>query len=269
MSFQDLQNGGKPSSSSSSRTQNPSQAVAAGIFQINTAVAAFRRLVDIIGSAKDTPDHRQKLHTARQRIMQLVKDTSAKLKSLSESDLTSNVNPGKKIEDAKLARDFQTTLQEFQKVQQLAAERESAYSPAPPSSLSTTSSSVKHSIPTMDEENQPFLIEQKRQEVLLLGNEIAFNEAIIEEREQGIREIQDQIDQANEIFKDLAVLVHEQGVVIDDIHSNIEVSSAATTQARVQLSKASKSAKSRTSWCWWLLGIFVLILVILLLVLIL
>lgn len=53
-----------------------------------------------------------------------------------------------------------------------------------------------------------------RQEVLLLDNEIAFNEAVIEEREQGIHEIQQQIGEVNEIFKDLAVLVHEQGAMI-------------------------------------------------------
>ncbi|GMN57360.1 hypothetical protein TIFTF001_026473 [Ficus carica] len=81
----------------------------------------------------------------------------------------------------------------------------------------------------------------------MVGNEIAFNEAIIEEREQGIRDIEEQIGEANEIFKDLAVLVHEQGAVIDDIHSNIEDSSAAATQTRVQLAKASKSVKSRCS----------------------
>ena len=121
MSFQDLQNGGRPSSSSISRT-SPSQAVAAGIFQINTAVAGFRRLVDGLGTAKDTPDHRQKLsalpssssffsfcffsgfeissligcffarHNSRQRILQLVKETSAKLKALSESDQAADAN---------------------------------------------------------------------------------------------------------------------------------------------------------------------------------
>lgn len=53
-----------------------------------------------------------------------------------------------------------------------------------------------------------------RQEFLLLDNEIAFNEAIIEERDQGIHEIQQQIGEVNEIFKDLAVLVHEQGTMI-------------------------------------------------------
>ncbi|XVF16083.1 hypothetical protein REPUB_Repub10bG0000800 [Reevesia pubescens] len=259
MSFQDVPTAARPSlSSPSMASKSPSQAVAAGIFQINTAVSAFRRLVDAIGTAKDTLDHRQKLHNTRQRILQLVKETSAKLKALSESDHDPTVNPSKKIEDAKLARDFQSTLQEFQKVQQLASERESTYSPAaPPPSLPTTSSSDDSWAPTLPQEKQPFLMEQRSpiyipifwvKEVILLDNEIAFNEAMIEEREQGIREVEEQIGQVSEIFKDLAVLVHEQGVVIDDISSNIDSSSAATTQARVQLAKASKSVKSQTSW---------------------
>ena len=49
-----------------------------------------------------------------------------------------------------------------------------------------------------------------------MDNEIVFNEAIIEEREQGIQEIQQQIGEVNEIFKDLAVLVHEQGTIIGE-----------------------------------------------------
>lgn len=53
-----------------------------------------------------------------------------------------------------------------------------------------------------------------RQDVVFVENEITFNEAIIEEREQGIKEIQQQISEVNEIFKDLAVLVHEQGTMI-------------------------------------------------------
>ncbi|KAK4367817.1 hypothetical protein RND71_011609 [Anisodus tanguticus] len=40
------------------------------------------------------------------------------------------------------------------------------------------------------------------------NNEIAFNEAITEEREQRIQEIQQQIGEVNEIFKDLDVLFH-------------------------------------------------------------
>ncbi|KAI5651018.1 hypothetical protein M9H77_37023 [Catharanthus roseus] len=140
MSFQDLQR--ENVGNRSSRAPSQSQGVAAGIFQINTAVSGFRRLVDAIGTSKDTPDHRQKLHATTQRILQLVKETSAKLKSVSQSDRGANANPNKRIEDAKLARDFQTTLQEFQKVQQLASERESMFSPSfPPSSSGTVSDS--------------------------------------------------------------------------------------------------------------------------------
>lgn len=105
-----------------------------------------------------------------------------------------------------------------------------------------------------------------------MDNEIAFNEAIIEERDQGIQEIQQQIGEVNEIFKDLAVLVHEQGTMIgklismhlilihsmikeadivflfpDDIGSNIEGAHAATAQAKSQLVKAAKSQRSNSS----------------------
>ncbi|KAM7275515.1 hypothetical protein ACFE04_017381 [Oxalis oulophora] len=269
MSFQDVQGFGSTSASTLRSTKtSPSQEVAAGIFKINTAVSSFRRLVDAVGTAKDTPDHRLKLHNTRQRILQLVKETSAKLKALSESDHQSNVNPSKKIEDAKLARDFQITLQEFQKVQQLASERESTYSPALPPQ-STTFDSGDQSTPTIDEDQRPLMMEQKRVEILLLDNEISFNEAMIEEREQGIREIEQQIGETNEIFRDLAVLVHDQGVVIDDIHSNIENSAGATTQANVLLAKASKSTKIKSSWCWWVLGAVIVVVIIIVLVVVL
>lgn len=53
-----------------------------------------------------------------------------------------------------------------------------------------------------------------RQEVLQLDNEIVYNEAIIEEREQAIQDIQQQIGEVHEVFKDLATLVHSQGIII-------------------------------------------------------
>ena len=43
--------------------------------------------------------------------------------------LNFKVQASKKIADAKLAKDFQAVLKEFQKAQRLAAERETAYSP--------------------------------------------------------------------------------------------------------------------------------------------
>ncbi|XP_068666879.1 syntaxin-22-like isoform X2 [Aristolochia californica] len=235
MSFQDLESNVKLIGRQRGPTGNTS--VASGIFQINTAVLGLRRLVEAIGTVKDTPEHRQKIHDTRQRIGQLVKETSAKLRALTDSDIQDS-NPSKRIEDAKLARDFQAILQEYQKVQQLAAERESTYAPSvPPSSFPSSSSTTEQTNQEEDQDSQTLLRDQKRLEVLLLDTEVAFHEAIIDEREQGVKEIQDQIVEANEIMKDLAVLIHDQGITIDQVESNIEGAYSATVQAKTQLSK--------------------------------
>ncbi|KAH1096623.1 hypothetical protein J1N35_013544 [Gossypium stocksii] len=76
------------------------------------------------------PRHKTRLH-----IGQLVKDTSAKLKQASESDHRAEVSASKKVADAKLAKDFQAVLKEFQKAQRLAAERETAYTPFVPQAV--------------------------------------------------------------------------------------------------------------------------------------
>eukprot|EP00249_Psilotum_nudum_P020024 c27526_g1_i1 orf=446-1273(+) len=273
MSFQDLEAGipfpakKEPLQSK----QDPSQAVAAGIFQINTAVSTFKRLVNTLGTPKDTPELRQKLHKTRQHVGQLAKETSAKLKAASETDHVTEVSANKKVADAKLAKDFQSVLKEFQKAQRIAAERETAYMPfvrqaVLPSSYATSEVNLTLE-DKQSQEERVLLVEQRRQEVLHLDNEIVFNEAVIEERDQGIREIQQQIGEVNEIFKDLAVLVHEQGVMIDDIDSNIESSHAEVVQANKQLSKASKSQKSNSSLVCLLLVIFGVVLLIIIIVL--
>ncbi|XP_073020483.1 syntaxin-22-like [Primulina eburnea] len=272
MSFQDLESGrglGSMRRGLVNGKQDPTQAVASGIFQINTAVSTFQRLVNTLGTAKDTPELREKLHKTRLHIGQLVKDTSDKLKLASENDHRMEGAASKKITDAKLAKDFQAVLKEFQKAQRLAAERETAYTPfvshaVLPSSYTASEIDVSSE---KSPEQRALLVESRRQEILLLDNEIAFNEAIIDEREQGIQEIQQQIGEVNEIFKDLAVLVHEQGVMIDDISSNIEGSHAATAQGKTQLVKAAKTQRSNSSLTCLLLVIFGIVLLIVIVVL--
>uniref|UniRef100_A0A1U7XQ16 Syntaxin-23-like n=2 Tax=Nicotiana sylvestris TaxID=4096 RepID=A0A1U7XQ16_NICSY len=137
-----------------------------------------KHLVDSDNSNQKLGTHKTRLH-----IGQLVKDTSARLKQASETDHRVEVSASKKITDAKLAKDFQAVLKELQKAQCLAAERETAYTPFVPQA-------VQHSIYTDGEidvtsdkgpEQRSLLVESRRQEVLLLDNEISFNEAIIED----------------------------------------------------------------------------------------
>lgn len=265
MSFQDLE-AGRPLNARRnliSGKQDATQAVASGIFQINTAVSTFQRLVNTLGTPKDTPELREKLHKTRLHIGQLVKDTSSKLKEASEIDHRQDVTQSKKITDAKLAKDFQAVLKEFQKAQQLAAERETTYTPFDPQGAHS-SSEIGISFDRSQE--QRALVESRRQEVLVLDNEISFNEAVIEEREQGIQEVQQQIGEVNEIFKDLAVLVHDQGAMIDDIGTHIENAHSATAQGKSHLVKASKTQRSNSSLTCLLMVIFGIILLIVIIV---
>ncbi|KAL1192841.1 Syntaxin-22 [Cardamine amara subsp. amara] len=266
MSFQDLESGkGRSTRKINGGRQDSTQAVASGIFQINTGVSTFQRLVNTLGTPRDTPELRDKLHKTRLHIGQLVKDTSAKLKEASETDHRSGVNPSKKIADAKLAKDFQAVLKEFQKAQQTAAERETTYTPFVPQSTQPSSYTANEVDKVPEQRAQ--LVESRRQELVLLDNEIAFNEAVIEEREQGIQEIHTQIGEVNEIFKDLAVLVNDQGVMIDDIGTHIDNSRAATSQGRSQLAQAAKTQRSNSSLTCLLLVIFGIVLLIVIIVL--
>ncbi|XP_050385647.1 syntaxin-22 [Argentina anserina] len=287
MSFRDLESGLPPQhqrqslyskKSNSNSTSNfyeknkeeaePSRLVAAGIFQLQTAVSSFYRLVNSLGTPKDTLQLRDNLHKTRTHIGQLVKDVSAKLKQASETDHHAQVSVVKKIADAKLAKNFQAALKDYQKAQRLAAERETAYAPFVPKQLVPSSYSPQEQEMSSGRspKQQALLLESERQEILLSDNEIAFNEAIIEEREQGIQEIQQQISEVNEIFKDLAVLVQDQGALIDDFSSNVENSHSATAQAASQLMKASKLQKSNSSLTCLLLVIFGVILMIVIIV---
>ncbi|KAG6383382.1 hypothetical protein SASPL_156866 [Salvia splendens] len=210
MSFLDVGIASKPTSAA--KNPSESQAVAAALFQANTAVALLMP---------------------------------------SEPPRTPPITPNRKVQDSKLAKDLQTTLQEFQKLQHLASERESKFSPVVPlpSSITISTPDDQYAESSFERENDDsFLMEQKRQEIRLLDNDVAFNEAVIEEREHGIEEIQGQVREVNEMFKDLAVLVNEQSRAVDDIEHGIEVSAVSTTQAKLQLSKASKSGNSKTSW---------------------
>ncbi|KAI3950058.1 hypothetical protein MKW98_008503 [Papaver atlanticum] len=259
-SFQDLEAGGTFASKrrdSINRKQDLKQAV----FKINTSVTSFKLLVLNLGTSKDTPQLRQKLRSTRLQIAQLLKDTLANLKQADDTDQCIEVGARKKIaaDVNKLAKDFESVLQEFQK-------REVQYAPfvhrSVPSSCSTTRELNRNS-----DEQRTALIESRRHDVLLLDNEIVLNEAIIEEREQGIQEIQNEIVEIHEIFKDLAVLVHEQGDAILEIDKNVYKSHTAIEQGKSQLEKAAKTQKSNSSLTCMLWVIFALVLLIVIIVL--
>ena len=55
----------------------------------------------------------------------------------------------------------------------------------------------------------------------MFENDIQFNEALINERDQELRHIEQSIVDVNEIFRDLGGLVHEQQFMLGELFLNL------------------------------------------------
>ncbi|PWZ22999.1 Syntaxin-22 [Zea mays] len=131
MSFADLEAGALRAPLGRKARGGPNDARAL-VFQITTAVASYRRLLNSLGTPKDTITLRDNLHKTSQNILQLAKDAKDKLQKAAEADKSTDTSADKRIADMKLAKDFAATMEEFRKLQSLAIQRETAYKPVVP-----------------------------------------------------------------------------------------------------------------------------------------
>ncbi|XP_065186341.1 syntaxin-16-like [Sycon ciliatum] len=85
------------------------------------------------------------------------------------------------------------------------------------------------------------------------------NSAMVEEREREITSIVQSIGDLNEIFRDLATMIAEQGTVLDRIDYNIELAAVKIEDGHKQLVKAEKHQKSsRKMLCILVLAVIVI-----------
>lgn len=64
----------------------------------------------------------------------------------------------------------------------------------------------------------------------------------LEDRERAMRQLESDIGDVNEIFKDLATLVHDQGEIIDSIESNIESTAVSVENGTQQLQQVGQTS---------------------------
>lgn len=93
------------------------------------------------------------------------------------------------------------------------------------------------------------------------------NTQVIAEREEEVNKIVRSIVDLNEIFKDLANMVHEQGTVLDRIDYNIEQTQVQVQEGYKQLQKAERYQRNnRKMHCILILAATIIVLVILLII---
>lgn len=115
------------------------------------------------------------------------------------------------------------------------------------------------SIPLMDDGEDMTLYEQGfTDDQLALVQQ---NTVTVEEREREIRQIVQSISDLNEIFRDLAGMIVEQGTVLDRIDYNIEQASIKTDDGLKHLQKAEKYQKKNRKMLVILI-LFVLVIIL-------
>jgi len=106
-----------------------------------------------------------------------------------------------------------------------------------------------------EDNDQEHLI-KKNQNQLVDSNKLQFQDSIIQQRDAEIKAIQKQMVEVNEIFKDIAHLVGEQGEIVDNVFLNIQQSRQHVGEGTKALTDANKSSTAGRS-CLCYLAIFI------------
>lgn len=102
-----------------------------------------------------------------------------------------------------------------------------------------------------DDDEVKFLEQERKREEQQIQDQIIEDDlTLIRDREERIRQLESDILDVNEIFKDLATMVNEQGETIDSIEGNVDKAYTNVETGTSQLAKAAEyQKKSRKKMC--------------------
>lgn len=168
-----------------------------------------------------------------------------------------------KYNQQKLSREFQASGSQFQTIQRLALEKQRASASAARTALDTNAPSSPQQY--SDNSQQQSQVQEQEQLRLASQDEVDFQDSLIVERESEIRNIEQSVGELNELFRDVAHIVHEQGGQLDTISNNVQNVATDTRQADVELRSASRhQRRARSKACCLLLILAVVLTIIIL-----
>ena len=172
-----------------------------------------------------------------------------------------------KYTQQKLSREFQASGTEFQSIQRLALEKQRASATAARSGVDPAADRPYTDSPDGQQQQQ----QTQEQDTLRLASqdEVDFQESLIIERESEIRNIEQSVGELNELFRDVAHIVHEQGGQLDTIDGNVQNVAQDTRHADLELRSANKYQKAARGKACCLLLILAIVLIVVVLAVIL
>jgi t-SNARE complex subunit (syntaxin) len=235
-------------------------------FNVQRIVQSVEKMVATIGTPKETPRTQQQIQQALEEAKDLIKQSTSMLKQLSQLDGGSASEKRKReLEQKKLRDDLDQVANHFKDVYKAAIKKEQdTITRERAESVRGASGGGRYN--SRNEEKQSLLDDEYDQR-RIMQQDVAHNTALIEEREQGMRELESQMTEINEIFKDIATMVNDQGHALDSIEQNLTYTRDHVEEGTTQLTHASRYQKSARNKAFCLLIIVVIVAAILAIVL--
>lgn len=233
--------------------------ISGGIQRMVLNVSQIDGMNGLIGTASDNPELRDRLHKLQHETNQLAHKISQQIKELT------NVLPSqipeeqrqRKLHKEKLMDEFTTVLKNFQSSQRRQKDKEKE------AIQRTKSKATSPTDPYAEEElanGQMVGVGSAKQQTSI---SVEDDFELLQDRERNVRQLEADITDVNQIFKDLSVLVHEQGEVIDCIEANVESTSLNIARGTEQLRTAHNyKAKIREKKCCLIITAVVIIVIV-------
>ncbi|THC99872.1 hypothetical protein EYZ11_000684 [Aspergillus tanneri] len=226
------------------------------LFGLTSSITRLSDQIALLGTRRDTERVRERVHNLLEQARGGFKEVGEGIKKVQTWQ-----DPSQKWTQQKLSSEFKATLEEFQTVQRRALEKQRA------SAVAARAAVEEGELPSAEvgTEQQQQIQQLEQQPRLANQDEVDFQESLIIEREAEIRNIEQSVGELNELFRDVAHIVHEQGGQLDIISENVERVTTDTRGANVELRGASRHQKNARNKACCLLVILAVILLIIVL----
>lgn len=195
----------------------------------------LKKMIDSVGSSLDSRDLRHKLSAVQSETNQLTKDTNMAIKIYGDSPVFDDAElKEKSIQHRRFKESFHDILKEYNDLQKTirAKERESL-----------RKSLMKSGIYDIDVDERGELIKDGEHiQAEMIQAEVDLD--LIKEREQELKQLEQDICDVHDIFKELAGMVEEQGEIIAEVEDNLDVAVLNIETAVEELQQAEENVSS-------------------------
>jgi t-SNARE complex subunit (syntaxin) len=221
---------------SASDFQRLHNAISTNLTKISNNATDLEKLVHKLGTPEDSEPLRERYHRLQNETKHLMQQTNDALQELNNARvLTEADQRRKKTLTENLPKQYLATLNRFQEAQRIGARKEKE-SLDRARAISFRQQGISDSPFADNFVSTPTHDQLQQQAVLPIEQEVDMRS--LRERDEQLRELETNIVEVNELFKDVAKLVHEQGGVIDSIDRHIIDTEVNIHQGNQQLTKA-------------------------------